>query len=248
MVVQELSETNAQPISLNKSTSENLPALFLGHTEVSLCVCIFAVFVFFYGCFFWRTIVCCMFEADLHSLRVWTRARLCSRYVFFCGFLVFLSSLTFFSLFFFCLIRNLCFVVFQMLWFQAISSNHKCKKERFILFEAKLTHTHTKPSYVFSKCALKLAEEKRRSITSIRAHLVPHLVKLQFSTADSTAEHIAAMNAQVRFTSTFFFLLSFLLCVFSLFLCVVMLCLCSAINFAGFFCYVFLKGCCAINE
>lgn len=35
--------------------------------------------------------------------------------------------------------------------------------------------------YVFSKHALDLVEEKRRSITSIRQHLVPHLVKLQFS-------------------------------------------------------------------
>jgi NDP-sugar pyrophosphorylase family protein len=42
--------------------------------------------------------------------------------------------------------------------------------------------------YVFSKNALQLADEKRRSLTSIRLHLVPFLVRSQFRAASVAAE------------------------------------------------------------
>lgn len=49
--------------------------------------------------------------------------------------------------------------------------------------------------YVFSKQALFLVEEKRRSISSIRQHLVPRLVKMQFSTlSEQNQERIKQMN------------------------------------------------------
>ncbi len=36
MVVQAISDTNSQPLSLNKSMNDNLPAIFMGYAPVSI--------------------------------------------------------------------------------------------------------------------------------------------------------------------------------------------------------------------